>query len=574
MDDEQLVAAAKAGRRLEPELLRRLEQLFDAGALWNEPEPFENVANPAPIDFPTAELPDWVRAQVCNVAEVLEVPADLPASMALGVLSMVATMARAAVTVSGNYVETPNLYLVCGMPPGSGKSPAVKNMVKPLYTIAEKVAADDQAANRDASQRRRIADERTKKAERAAAKDQDMEADARQLAIDAEQIVVPPVRQLIANDVTPEAFAQALADNGGTLSLVSDEGGVIEGLGRYLDKGKPPNLDGILQAWSGGSINIRRKGTEAVVIDDPRAVIAITAQPHTLRRMLADTEFEARGLLDRFLISVPQSKVGYRTKLLLPVDQATSKEWSARVIELHHTLTAGPGRLYGLDADAKSLLIGWEQATEPNRKPGGTHHQIVGLSSKMQATAARLALIFHLCDQPELDNVDAVSMAHALRVVEHYLGHAKALKPADVDPDVAGGFTLVRWMLEQHHMSCTPREVSRSSVLRATHGATYAALIGPLTRMERSGWLRVTPAQTWADSLRAGKATNITILIHPAAGTHLDRLEQTAEREQIIDHFDATANTERVIDLHLQPEPEPQPQPGSYLLGEPQETSP
>jgi hypothetical protein len=56
----------------------------------------------------------------------------------------------------------------------------------------------------------------------------------------ADGIEVPPVPRLLADDITPEAAASLLAEQGGRLAIISAEGGIFDIIaGRYSPKAVP-----------------------------------------------------------------------------------------------------------------------------------------------------------------------------------------------------------------------------------------------------------------------------------------------------------------------------------------------
>ena len=67
----------------------------------------------------------------------------------------------------------------------------------------------------------------------------------------ADGIEVPPIPRLLADDITPEAAASLLAEQGGPLAIISAEGGIFDIIaGRYSSKAIP-NMDLWLKAQLG-----------------------------------------------------------------------------------------------------------------------------------------------------------------------------------------------------------------------------------------------------------------------------------------------------------------------------------
>jgi hypothetical protein len=97
-------------------------------------DPAETQPNPIPLDtghrhgppFPLHAVPEWISKMCTEVEWSYQVPADLPAMLALGCLSTL-TAGKIRINVEGtNWTEHTNLYLVTAMPPGSGKIAGVR----------------------------------------------------------------------------------------------------------------------------------------------------------------------------------------------------------------------------------------------------------------------------------------------------------------------------------------------------------------------------------------------------------------------------------------------------------------
>jgi hypothetical protein len=120
---------------------------------------------------------------------------------------------------------------------------------------------------------------------------------------------VPPPGRLLAQDITPEKHLRVMAENGGTIALVDDEGDVMGPfLGRYSNS--EPKLTGLLKGWDGGPVIYERVGSGGgkaavdVRIDSARAGIAITTQHSVANAMARDAALRTKGLLARWLYVV------------------------------------------------------------------------------------------------------------------------------------------------------------------------------------------------------------------------------------------------------------------------------
>ncbi|SFO59111.1 Protein of unknown function [Pseudonocardia ammonioxydans] len=265
--------------------------------------------------FPVDALPPWVADMVLAVAEFTQTPLDLPGCLALAALSTAAG-GRAEVEVRPGWREPCNLYTVVAMPPGSRKSAVFAAMTAPLLEAEQQLV--DQARPRivEAELARKVA---VKEAERRtidAANMRDPAARAEALAaaanaaLDAEKPVLSLPR-LIADDVTTEAAASLLAEQGGRLAVLSAEGGIFSTLaGRY--SGGVPSLEVFLKGHAGDLLRVDRKGRPAEHVASPALTLELALQPEVLTDIAGMPGFRGRGLLARILYSVPENTVGRR----------------------------------------------------------------------------------------------------------------------------------------------------------------------------------------------------------------------------------------------------------------------
>ena len=157
-----------------------------------------------------------------------------------------------------------------------------------------------------------------------------------QAAVD--NIDVPEVPRLVADDVTPEAVASLLADHGGRMAIISAEGGVFDIIaGRY--NGNIPNMDVWLKGHSGDMIRIDRKGRPPEYIRKPALTLGLMIQPEVLKSIAAQRAFRGRGLIARFLYAMPVSQVGYRKTGAPPLSE-TVRTVVARVLTVPAWLIA------------------------------------------------------------------------------------------------------------------------------------------------------------------------------------------------------------------------------------------
>ena len=100
-------------------------------------------------------------------------------------------------------------------------------------------------------------------------------------------------------------------EQGGTLAIVSAEGGLFGNLGGRYQNGQP-NLDLFLHGHAGEPHRVDRKGSPPVFIARVCLTVLLAIQPGVLASLSETPAFGERGLVARFLFSIPEDLVGTR----------------------------------------------------------------------------------------------------------------------------------------------------------------------------------------------------------------------------------------------------------------------
>jgi hypothetical protein len=172
---------------------------------WGDPIPLS--VPPAVPDYPVEVLPPWLRAWVGAVATELQVPADLPAGIGLGLVGG-GIGRRVVVSPRPGFVEPTNPYVMCALPPGDRKSQTFKKGLLPVLELERELRERAAPEILAAASEQRIAEKRMKHLEDKIAKADpaDQEALREQLRQAREEFgrtVVPAEPLLYTEDDTP-----------------------------------------------------------------------------------------------------------------------------------------------------------------------------------------------------------------------------------------------------------------------------------------------------------------------------------------------------------------------------------
>ena len=297
--------------------------------------------------------------------------------------------------ITKTHTQSACLFAVLVGNPGSGKSPALEQIVAPLED-AEILFREQH--HRDVAE---------------------WDADD-----DPDRGPKPILRRALVDDVTSEKLACLLAENPRGLCMVRDElAALVTGMDQYKNGGHDRQV--YLKLWSGSSIRVDRKNQSdgPVIVIRPFLSICGGVQPTVVERFRGEAQGQARppddGWLDRFLFSYP----------LEPL--AIEEQWrevspqGADILAGHAAAPAGPGvghdgwqaaplparvrpeRARGLDAALRA-------ATLPSSTARTSQIFCAGHGQKFHAYCARLSLVLHhlrtACEEPVGDQVDGKSV--------------------------------------------------------------------------------------------------------------------------------------------------------------------
>lgn len=448
---------------------------------WELPAPLGHFNLPT---FPLEAFPRQlcVLCEFCEaVAESYQVSADLPAMLVLSVAG--ASLAkRITVHVRGDHWEPVNLFTVVALPPANRKSGVFSVVTKPLAHF-EILEAERLAPMIEQNRNQRIIlEESLKHARKQAAKvkkTEDREGYKEQASEFLEELskleaLTSP--QYIGDDATPESVALLLSDNAGRFALLSPEGDVFDLMaGRYSSNGAP-NLGVYLKGHAGDDIRVNRANRDFSprYVRKPALSIGVAVQPEVLRGLTLKKGFRGRGLLGRFLYSLPQSLLGHRKINPCPVDSKIAAAYQDKILDAlrlepnvdtdgkpcPHIITVGSDALQEVDRFAMQV--------EKQLGPGGDFASMGDWAGKLVGAVCRIAGIFHgliyaISGNPAKAQIDAETMLGAIAIGEYLIPHAKAaFFEMGADPAIDSARRILDWVSSEQIQEFTRREAFNS----------------------------------------------------------------------------------------------------------------
>jgi len=382
--------------------------------------------------FPVDQLPVVLRAFVTESATAIGCDPTMALMPALGVCAAAIGTSRNLLVKYGWFVPSVLWPVVIGES-GSQKSPPYRLAVEPLKTRqtsqGEQYSTELAAYQDDMKQYKRDLKQWERKPEGTAPAEP-----------------TKPVRpRCLVADATLEALAPILSDNPRGVLLGRDElSGWISGFDKYNNTGgTSANVQGWLESYNAGSIEIDRKTGDDRFISVPRAAVSITGgiQPGILAKVLT-AEHKANGLQSRLLMTFPpRQPKRWRDE---EISEGTLQIYQSAVDELF-TLkpnTDADGRespaLLRLTDDARDIYKRFvnTHGVEQNAMQG----HLASQWSKLEEIPPRLAIIIHCLRQVttgvvDYFKVDDRTMAAAVTMTEWFKTECLRINRLLTEPD-------------------------------------------------------------------------------------------------------------------------------------------
>jgi replicative DNA helicase len=493
------------------------------GRGWELPVPF-GATGLVPT-FPVEVLPGWLSDYVAAVATATQTPPDLAGMLALAVL---ATMAAGAVEVEprSGWREPLCLFVAVGMDAGTRKSAVFTAMTGPVADFERQQAAAALPGITETTVLRRIADQAAATAEAAAGKapashQEEARAEAIARAAEASALVVPPLPRWLVDDATPEALAGLLAVYG-RIALLSPEGDVFDQMAGRYNQGAGPNLGVYLKGHAGDLLKVDRRGRPPEYVERPCLTIGLAVQPEVLQGLAGRPGFRGRGLLARFLYSLPESLVGRRQAGAPPVPPAVADRYTLELQALAASLATPDGNegsaLLTLDREAAGLLLGFERDLEPRLAAGsGDLAHLAGWAAKLSGTTCRLAALLHLAEQLRdgwAQPIGAETFTAAIRLADYLIEHARAVFDLmGADPHLDDARWLLNWITRTNRTQFSRRDAHRAAP--RGHFPKATDLEPALRLLEEHGYLRRVDPEPSQDPRGRGRPPSPRFLVNP-----------------------------------------------------------
>jgi hypothetical protein len=328
-----------------------------------------------------------------SVAAATETPIEMAVMTGLGILAA-SVAGKVQICPSPGYSEPLQIYTATVLPSGNRKTAVINEMAAPFRKAEARLIAEFTPERKRLQSLRKTEELAIEKLRKQAAGKRESSALIAEVAQrELELPDVPAVPQFWTQDITPERLGVLMAENGGRMAVISDEGGIFDILAGRYSKTAAPNLDLFLQGHSGSPVRVDRRSRDPVLISSPALTLVLTPQPDVLRSLSEHKAFRGRGLLARFLFALPPSPVGSRKHVTIPIPENKRDAYDRCISSVLNLPLAADGVPFNLRF-SREAFARWKEfqlSVERQMAEDGPLHEIQDWGSKLPGAVARIA---------------------------------------------------------------------------------------------------------------------------------------------------------------------------------------
>jgi hypothetical protein len=424
----------------------------EAEPSWSEPAPLPDGLLPV-ASFDTDFLPASIAPWVVDIADLMQCPPDFVAIPAIVALASVIGR-KIAIRPQRNtdWTEVGNLWGAIVGPPGSMKSPAMAEAMKPLRWLE----ADARRNNETALKGYKIAVEDFKTRSEAARSKlkADLKKDPNAAAPPPlEEPAEPKARRYIVDDATYEALGAILVDNSNGVLAYRDE---LVSLLRTLDREEYAAARGFfLTAWGGkegytfdriirGTLHIEAACASLLGATQPSKIVDF------VKRSIDGAQGDD-GMIQRFGMMVWPDAVGWREVDRYADIEAKHAAWEVfeRLDKLDPYAIGAlkdpfdPIPYLKFDPAAQRVFSNWYHDLETHvLRDDELSPALKGHFAKYRKLVPALALINHLADGGE-GEIGEGAIIRAVNFSRYLETHAKRIYAAGLQDEVSAAKAIL-----------------------------------------------------------------------------------------------------------------------------------
>ncbi len=234
-------------------------------------------------------------------------------------------------------------------------------------------------------------------------------------------------------------------------------------------------------------------------LEDKRLTVHLMVQPQVAETFLEDGFMVDQGIINRFLLAYPESRIGHRPYERRDVTTTEAyKVYEARIETLLRGLyRVGEDvpelRTLVLSEAAVSSWIEFFDEVEEASGHGGQYHKIGGYASKAGENCKRIAGVLELVENPDSNSIGAENVERAITIMRWYLDEALRMLGNDAGDGLSPDAAKIRDWVENRRRKprserLTATELSQDGPIRSRERYEPAMLC-----LERAGIAKMLP---------------------------------------------------------------------------------
>lgn len=381
--------------------------------------------------WPLFVLPGVLEDYAAELSRAMSCPMDFPAAAILTIAAAAIGGSR-ALEVRRTWKESGRVWLATVGSPGTGKSPALDQLMAPVEEMQNEIHEHWRAC-REAY----VAEMLCYEADQKSYGKRRQDGNLKEGEVPPEKPHEPPYQHLYTDNVTTEALVPMLAENArGFLVALDELAGWINSMNQYKG-GKGADRQFWLSAWNGKTVKVDRKSSReqgSLIAKRPFMCVLGGIQPEKLGS-LSDPRGHDDGLVDRFLFVCPP-KSAWPEQIGEPPTEGSEKAWVGALNSMWswEMVQAADGTLdpalVQLSEGGRRVSDEWyaghaREANDPTFPP-----HLYGPWSKLRAYYFRFCLVLHclrvVCGDDCGADVDEDTALRAAMLTDYFKSHLRA----------------------------------------------------------------------------------------------------------------------------------------------------
>lgn len=258
---------------------------------------------------------------------------------------------------------------------------------------------------------------------------------------DVEPMEYPALKQRVLNDSTMEAMLQVLHENPRGILLYHDE---LKGLLGMMNRYRPGNdMEILLSAWSHMPINVNRKGSDPVKINNPFISLLGGVQPDVFKQMFTGVD---NGWADRFLFcaQLDNNLPEWTDKEVDPTLEEAVKA-AFEKLDVLPEIRGEDGNyvsnVLDFTPEARALITEWRNGENHRlRLMDDMNESYAGAHAKMDIMALRFSLIlemmYYAFGEGDGRAISVRAVEGAIKIVDYFKSQVKLMHELVYKEDV------------------------------------------------------------------------------------------------------------------------------------------